>query len=156
MPNPTTPKSLPAHVVAARKQAAERVLREEIAADRNAKVFQKLVSDDRHPADEAAAAAAVEAHSKAKAKTSAAATSAGVARKDLEASINENRKDELTMLVLQWKQARDIHQDIADNIEGYGHADLSGTATDQETQLRMVAELDAAIAVAEAEKDSLK
>lgn len=147
-------KDVPAHVKEARKQAAQRLLKEEVGADRNARILQRLQSDDRHPATAETAAVALEQSREAKTKTDDVIRQAGLKRAELESN-KADRRAELSDLVLQWKMQRDLHQDYLDNPEAYGGVDVGGTPIDAEVQARMVAEYDAAIAVAEEEKDAL-
>lgn len=155
MPAPTPKSAVPDHVKAARRQAAERLIREEADAERTVATLTKLKDHADHPATEETVADATTALEEHKAKTKAALSAAGVTRAEITKVINPVRKEELTQQIAQWKQLRDVHQDFIDNPAAYNGVDLGGAPLVEDQQKRMVAEYDAAIAAAEAERAAL-
>lgn len=157
-PKAPTDRQPKAHVLEARKSRAMREVLEARAAEANAKRAELLAANPNHPDDEDKA---VSARAKAASlKKSAKELLSGVGLTESDAvrllKSDHNRIEALEGQIDEWKQKRDIHQDFVDNPDLYGGTDMGGTPLNAEANIRAVAELDAGIAAAQAELDSLR
>lgn len=147
-------------IVAARRQALDRLAGEYSDALLNERVNSRRFDDPRLPMfapSEDEILEAVRQNEELQQRVTEAAKLNGTTLKDAVGvkRLKDARKEALRENLAKWRKDRKLHQDFVDNPDVYGGVDLGGAPLDPEEQLANVATLDAAIAESEAEIASL-